>query len=98
MTRGYCTNCKKVTEHERRNTDLCCNECHFIAFTFHDQPSPAAGNERMCQWQETEEYWQTGCGREWVFTDSGTPADHGMKFCYHCGEKLLAAALSGGRS
>lgn len=34
---GWCRNCNKATEHERRNTDLCCTECSFIAFTYHEK-------------------------------------------------------------
>lgn len=48
----------------------------------------------VCEWKWTEEYWETGCGRQWVLTDSGTPAEHGMKFCYHCGKTLVALDLT----
>lgn len=44
--KAYCRTCKKVTEHRLCNNpvcEICCNECHTIAITFHEpvivQPS-----------------------------------------------------------
>ena len=34
---GWCCNCEKATIHERRGVDLCCSECHFIAFCYHER-------------------------------------------------------------
>lgn len=32
---GWCRNCEKQTAHEWRGNDLCCAECHWIAFSSH---------------------------------------------------------------
>jgi hypothetical protein len=42
-----------------------------------------------CNWNESAggEYWQTDCGKQVVITD-GTPAENGMRYCYHCGKQL----------
>ena len=31
----FCRTCKKVTKHQKRGYDICCNECHSIAVTEH---------------------------------------------------------------
>ena len=43
-----------------------------------------------CEWthNEDEGAWSTGCGSMFVFNDDGTPADHGMHYCYSCGSKI----------
>lgn len=48
----------------------------------------------QCHWQLTDEYeepWQGDCGILFVFTDAGTPQEHGMKFCPRCGRALVTA-------
>lgn len=45
-----------------------------------------------CRWRlydEYEEPWQGGCGILWVFTDAGTPQEHGVNFCPRCGRSVL---------
>ena len=43
-----------------------------------------------CEWTHNgdEGAWSTGCGAMFVFNDDGTPADHGMQYCYSCGSKI----------
>lgn len=36
---GWCRNCEAKTEHERRGVDLCCIECDYIAFCYHERPA-----------------------------------------------------------
>lgn len=52
----YCTNEEKVTNHSLRHngqscSDLCCDECHSIACTFHEDVQIAAGkaNPAKCE-------------------------------------------------
>ena len=51
-----------------------------------------------CKWSEDEDdgYWQTGCGQKWTFSAPGTPKEHGMEFCYHCGKTLQTAPTRAG--
>lgn len=47
-----------------------------------------------CSWQLTntaanDEMWAGDCGILWVFTDAGTPQEHGVNFCPHCGRAVL---------
>lgn len=52
-------------------------------------PPPTCG---MCAWTEDEDgVWHTGCGTAWCSESGGAPADHRMRFCYHCGATLGAA-------
>lgn len=57
-------------------------------------PLPAAATYRQpqCHWQLTDEYeepWQGSCGILWVFTDAGTPQEHGVNYCPRCGRAVL---------
>ncbi len=46
-----------------------------------------------CTWtyDDIDHYWSTGCKRAFHFED-GTPKDNGIRFCSHCGGKLIEAA------
>lgn len=46
-----------------------------------------------CNWQYDDhtESWDTECDGKWVFTDGGTPVDHGVKYCHSCGRVVDAA-------
>lgn len=51
----------------------------------------------QCHWQltdECEEPWQGDCGILWVFTDAGTPQEHGVNFCPRCGRAVVVGELS----
>lgn len=50
------------------------------------EAAPAA----TCTWSESGFSWNTGCGKEWQFTDGGLPAENGMRFCHSCGKTLVA--------
>ena len=41
-----------------------------------------------CHWHETEYYWLSECGLEWVLEDAA-PAANGMIYCPKCGRKLI---------
>jgi hypothetical protein len=45
-----------------------------------------------CEWHfDGDDYcWQTGCGQAWHFPEGGTPAEHSMNFCHHCGKTIAA--------
>lgn len=51
---------------------------------------PAEGrNTPTCTWSSHEFSWRSNCGMEgWEFTDGGTPAENGMKFCHCCGKSI----------
>jgi hypothetical protein len=47
-----------------------------------------------CQWlldDDDSSTWQTACGALWQFTDGG-PAENLMKYCHHCGGKVVLEA------
>jgi len=42
-----------------------------------------------CTWSSLEFSWSSDCGMlGWEFTDGGTPAENGMKFCHCCGKPI----------
>ena len=42
-----------------------------------------------CEWKSDEDgNWNTECGECFVLVD-GTPHKNGMRFCHHCGRKLI---------
>ena len=47
-----------------------------------------------CEWtyDDTQGSWHTGCGQDWCLTDGATPAEHGMRYCYHCGKTISTPA------
>lgn len=57
-------------------------------------PSPpgqptAAPAPTGCVWtQDDDGIYHTACNHAWVYEDSGTPADHGQKFCGYCGQPI----------
>lgn len=51
------------------------------------------GSQR-CTWTETDECWETDCGRIFVLND-GTPAENEMRFCYYCGKPLKEQRAEG---
>jgi len=53
-----------------------------------------AQRKGSCVWYEDGEgsFWATGCGQAFTLND-GTPAENGMKYCYHCGLEIDAATL-----
>ncbi len=54
------------------------------------------GKPSTCTWSEGGFSWQTGCGKEWQFTDGGLPAENGMRFCHSCGKALAVEPAEGG--
>lgn len=45
-----------------------------------------------CTWSSAEFSWSSTCGMAgWEFTDGGTPAENGMKFCHCCGKPITVA-------
>ncbi|QHJ81262.1 MAG: hypothetical protein [Caudoviricetes sp.] len=51
---------------------------------------PADGSKpTTCTWSHIEFSWSSACGMDgWEFTDGGTPAENGMKFCHCCGKSI----------
>tara|TARA_R110000868_G_C10972674_1_gene770755 strand:+ start:25469 stop:26332 length:864 start_codon:yes stop_codon:yes gene_type:complete len=49
------------------------------------------GEPETCTWSQHEFSWSSTCGMDgWEFTDGGTPAENGMKFCHCCGKPIAA--------
>jgi hypothetical protein len=46
-----------------------------------------------CGWTEEDDYWHTGCGEAFTFTEGG-PKENNFKYCYSCGKKIDAEYLS----
>ena len=42
----WCDCCKYVTKHEKRDPDICCTECHYIAITEHCDPAARDEQEK----------------------------------------------------
>lgn len=43
--------------------------------------------EEETEWDER--YWTCSvCHESWCLTDDGTPEDHDMRYCLHCGAKM----------
>lgn len=50
------------------------------------------GVPATCTWSSAEFSWSSTCGMAgWEFTDGGTPAENGMKFCHCCGKPITVA-------
>jgi len=43
--------------------------------------------EEKCEWKETDEGSESGCGELFIFNDGG-PFDNGFVFCPYCGKKI----------
>lgn len=45
---------------------------------------------RHCRWSHDEwhDYWHTGCGQDWCFSNDEGPKGNGMRYCHHCGKPL----------
>ena len=57
-----------------------------------------AREKQTCAWTEDEDgVWHTGCGTAWCSEVGGAPADHKMRFCYHCGVTLAAGPFQATR-
>lgn len=41
-----------------------------------------------CVWTETDECWETDCGRSFLVNE-GAPVENGMRFCCFCGRSLV---------
>lgn len=54
----------------------------------------AGEQEGVCEWalvgEFDEPYWESSCGQAWHFPEGGTPAEHSMLYCHHCGKQLIA--------
>ena len=49
---------------------------------------------KECEWREDSDgIWQTGCGMEFVFIDSG-PKENRLLFCCYCGKSLRSKSAS----
>jgi Mg2+/Co2+ transporter CorC len=48
--------------------------------------SPATGS--TCEWIDQEDYWQTQCGDDFVFTVGG-PLENNFKYCPYCGDEII---------
>jgi hypothetical protein len=46
-----------------------------------------------CGWTEEDDYWHTGCGEAFTFTEGG-PKENNFKYCYSCGKKIDAEYAS----
>lgn len=58
-----------------------------------DVANAALASLPPCVWRQDEDgCWATGCGQLWSFDGAGEPADHGCRFCFHCGHPLQAVA------
>lgn len=60
-------------------------------------PAAVTFRQPHCLWQLADEYdepWQGSCGILWVFTDAGTPQEHGVNFCPRCGRTVVVGELS----
>ena len=56
---------------------------------FTAQPAP-----QTCEWREDEDgTWNTGCGRDWVFIEDGTPENCRVNFCVGCGKSVVPVVL-----
>jgi hypothetical protein len=49
--------------------------------------------EGVCEWSpdsedESGDTWRTGCGRLFTLNDGG-PRENKMKFCFHCGKRIV---------
>lgn len=45
---------------------------------------------KYCTWiyDESEDGWDTDCGKKFWIAECGTPKEHGFKFCCFCGNAL----------
>lgn len=58
---------------------------------FKDLSAADAVAPTTCTWSVTDYVWSSSCGmHSWEFTDGGTPAENGMKFCHRCGKPIEA--------
>lgn len=56
---------------------------------------PAEGRKpSTCTWSHYQSSWFTECGKDWLFTDGGLPAENGMNFCHSCGKTLVVEGES----
>jgi len=63
-------------------------------YTYKAQPALSDSPPKGCEWtyDDTQGSWHTGCGQDWCLTDGATPAEHGMRYCYHCGQTISTPA------
>lgn len=64
------------------------------AITIDSIPPAEVAPVRRGTWIEEEELWDdrywtcSVCHESWCLTDDGTPEDHDMRYCPHCGAKM----------
>jgi DNA-directed RNA polymerase subunit RPC12/RpoP len=60
---------------------------------------PPENKDSECHWKYLdsvdEEYYETGCGKEFVMLGDCTIEESDFKFCVYCGGKIIIKAMKG---
>lgn len=76
------------------NIRLTCEEFEQLDDAIDSIPPADVEPVRRGTWIEEEELWDdrywtcSVCHESWCLTDDGTPEDHDMRYCPHCGAKM----------
>lgn len=59
-----------------------------------EQPEPTPECSWMQDGDHESDVWAAGCGRHRYFAfNEGSPSESGMKYCFHCGKKLVEVPI-----